>query len=54
MNNIIYINQLDWNTLLMLKKSIKFYIESKDPKYNNALTKYTKMFNDSIKEFKAA
>jgi len=51
MNNVIGpINQVDWNTLVMLRKSINYYLDHYDPKYDVALNKTKTLYKELLEE----
>ena len=50
MNNVIHIKPIDWHTLLMLRKNIKYYQSNYDPKYDHVLTKTKKLYSELLKE----
>ena len=46
MNNVVGpIDQLDWDTLLMLKRSIRYYRDNFSPMYEEALSKTNNLYN---------
>ncbi len=53
-NNVIKVSKLDWDTLSMLKKSIKYYLDNYDTKYDSALSKTKKLYLELIEDLKAA
>ncbi len=53
-NNVIKVSKLDWDTLSMLKKSIKYYLDNYSTKYDNALSKTKKLYLELIEDLKAA
>lgn len=54
MNNVITVSAVDWNRLLMLKRSIKMYIRANDVRYQRALNKYSDLYQQSLQELRVA